>query len=87
MTVTNVTGNPVSVGRDVLSDHVSDSDNPHSTSVSNLIDTDVDAAAHRDSLTFVGGAWVPWKRNENHIQLTQPLDLESSVGDLWLVLT
>jgi len=42
---------------------------------------------HRDSLTYDSTLlqWIADARNRVHIQLTQPLDDESSVGDIWIV--
>jgi hypothetical protein len=48
--------------------------------------TDVNAVpAHRDSLTWVNGFYVADHRIKGFIQETTPPDLESSPGDIWVV--
>jgi hypothetical protein len=87
VTVTNVTGDSTSVGRDLLKEHEDNNDNPHGTSFANLIDTDLTGVVNRISVTYDVPSllWVPTMMNRSFIKLSQPTDEESEPGDLWVL--
>jgi hypothetical protein len=59
----------------------------HSHYLENLINVGIPSKEHRDSLSYdeSTGYWEAEDRSKTHVQLTTPIDNESTTGDLWLV--
>lgn len=90
MTVTNVTGNSVSGGRDLLKDHANDPDahHPQAHLLFGPDQSDVDTSvpmSDNQVLASDGGVFKPDRRTKMHFQPTQPLDEDSLPGDIWVL--
>ncbi len=85
MTVTNVTGDSTSRGNK-LRDHETNPDAHHPQLHDVVSHSDVMGVASQNEILRRDGAnYVPDRRTKAHIQLTQPLDGDSLIGDLWVL--